>query len=94
MEEDVEEGEEADETWNHGTGLWHRGPSRRPHQLLEFAASHSFGDAQHENRITTELYLHSIGQAERIAIATLEKSNGNSHTSLTQMKVERSGARL
>jgi integrase len=40
----------------------------------------------HENRITTELYLHSIGQAERVAIATLENSNGNSHTSLTQKR--------
>jgi integrase len=45
----------------------------------------------HENRITTELYLHSIGQAERIAIATLENSNGNSHTSLTQTREEGAG---
>jgi integrase len=34
----------------------------------------------HENRSTTEIYLHSIGDAERDAIATLEKVNGNSHT--------------
>jgi integrase len=39
----------------------------------------------HENRATTELYLHSIGQSERTAIAILENPNGNSHTSLTQV---------
>jgi integrase len=42
----------------------------------------------HENRTTTEIYLHSIGQAERAAIAVLEDSGKNSHTSLTQVSDE------
>ncbi len=37
----------------------------------------------HENRKTTEIYLHSIGQAERKAVTILERASGNSHTSLT-----------
>jgi len=46
----------------------------------------------HENRLTTELYLHSIGQAERTAIAILEDSKGKSHTSLTQANNNGEGA--
>ena len=34
----------------------------------------------HENRSTTEIYLHSIGEAERSAIAVLEKVQQKSHT--------------
>jgi integrase len=34
----------------------------------------------HENRTTTEIYLHSIGDEEREAIATYEKVRKNSHT--------------
>jgi integrase len=36
----------------------------------------------HENRTTTEIYLHSIGDAERIAIAAYEqgRNGGDSHT--------------
>jgi len=37
----------------------------------------------HENRKTTEIYLHSIGQAERKAVTILERASGNSHTTLT-----------
>ncbi|MGA1825361.1 MAG: tyrosine-type recombinase/integrase [bacterium] len=45
----------------------------------------------HENRTTTEIYLHSIGQAERHALAVLERECQKSHTqsltqSLTQIK--------
>jgi integrase len=34
----------------------------------------------HENRRTTEIYLHSIGEMERDAIAVYEKARQNSHT--------------
>jgi len=34
----------------------------------------------HENRKTTEIYLHSIGQAERDAMTVFERASGNSHT--------------
>ena len=34
----------------------------------------------HENRTTTEIYLHSIGQAERDAMAIYERARKNSHT--------------
>jgi integrase len=37
----------------------------------------------HENRKTTEIYLHSIGQAEREAVTILEHASGNTHTTLT-----------
>ncbi|HSR70318.1 MAG TPA: hypothetical protein VLU25_20480 [Acidobacteriota bacterium] len=38
----------------------------------------------HENRTTTEVYLHSIGQAERDAVAVFEQERGKvSHTVLT-----------
>lgn len=34
----------------------------------------------HENRTTTEIYLHSIGEAERSAMAVYEKALDNPHT--------------
>ena len=34
----------------------------------------------HENRSTTEIYLHSIGQAERQAMDVYERARKNSHT--------------
>ena len=34
----------------------------------------------HENRQTTEIYLHSIGNTEREAIALLEQARQKSHT--------------
>ncbi len=34
----------------------------------------------HENRATTEVYLHRIGQAERDAMAVYERARRNSHT--------------
>ena len=34
----------------------------------------------HENRTTTEIYLHSIGSAERDAIEAFERARQNSHT--------------
>ena len=34
----------------------------------------------HENRITTEIYLHSIGEAEREAMRIFEQVSENSHT--------------
>jgi integrase len=37
----------------------------------------------HENRQTTEIYLHSIEQAERDAVAVYERARQNSHTILT-----------
>ena len=33
----------------------------------------------HENRKTTEIYLHSIGQAEREAMAVFERVSAKSH---------------
>ncbi len=33
----------------------------------------------HENRKKTEIYLHSIGQAERGAMTVFERASGNSH---------------
>jgi integrase len=33
----------------------------------------------HENRTTTEIYLHSIGESERAAIAVFEKARQKSH---------------
>ena len=45
---------------------------------------------RHENRKTTEVYLHSIGEMEREAIAVFkrarEKSHTNSHTATRQKK--------
>jgi hypothetical protein len=34
----------------------------------------------HENRTTTEIYLHGIGESERDAIAIFEGARQNSHT--------------
>jgi hypothetical protein len=34
----------------------------------------------HENRTSTEIYLHSIGESERDAIAIFERVRENSHT--------------
>ncbi len=34
----------------------------------------------HENRSTTEIYLHSLGDSERSAMAIFERATGNSHT--------------
>ena len=34
----------------------------------------------HENRTTTEIYLHSIGEAEREAMKIYEQVSENSHT--------------
>jgi integrase len=43
----------------------------------------------HENRTTTEIYLHSIGEAERDAMRVFEKMTENSHTdSHMEMKKE------
>ena len=38
----------------------------------------------HENRTTTEIYLHSICETEREAMAIFERAIQKSHTSLTQ----------
>jgi integrase len=38
----------------------------------------------HENRTTTEIYLHSINETEREAMAIYERAIQNSHTGLTQ----------
>ena len=38
----------------------------------------------HENRTTTEIYLHSIGEAEREAMTIYEQLTQDSHTILTQ----------
>lgn len=35
---------------------------------------------RHENRTTTEIYLHSIGDSERLAMAIYEQARKNSHT--------------
>jgi integrase len=40
----------------------------------------------HENRKTTELYLHSIGESEREAITVFERAREKSHITLTQTK--------
>ena len=40
----------------------------------------------HENRKTTEIYLHSIGDSERKAISVFESFKKKSHTSLTQKR--------
>ncbi len=34
----------------------------------------------HESRSTTEIYLHTLGDSERQAMATYEQARGNSHT--------------
>ncbi|SPF48337.1 Integrase family protein (fragment) [Syntrophobacter sp. SbD1] len=36
----------------------------------------------HENRTTTEIYLHSIGDMERTAMAVYERVRQNSHTNI------------
>jgi hypothetical protein len=35
---------------------------------------------EHENRTTTEIYLHSIGRTEQEAISVFERATQNSHT--------------
>jgi integrase len=40
----------------------------------------------HENRPTTEIYIHSFGSAERIAMAQFEKATPFSHTDLHTAK--------
>lgn len=35
---------------------------------------------EHENRSTTEIYLHTIGEAERVAISIYERAREKSHT--------------
>jgi integrase len=43
----------------------------------------------HENRSTTEIYLHSIGESEREAMRIFEEVSENSHTeSHTETKKE------
>ena len=67
----------------------------RYHALRHFGASQleqakiPIGSIQrilgHENRATTELYLHSIGDSERMAIDVLDGNfSGKSHTNPTQ----------
>ena len=67
----------------------------RYHALRHFGASQleqaniPIGSIQrilgHENRATTEIYLHSIGDAERRAIDVLDGNfSENSHTNPTQ----------
>ncbi len=47
----------------------------------------------HENRTTTEIYLHGIGDMERAAIAVYEHARQNSHTdSHTEPQEKRYGA--
>ena len=43
----------------------------------------------HENRKTTEIYLHSMGEAERDAMRTFEKARQESHTNPTLESNER-----
>jgi integrase len=43
----------------------------------------------HENRRTTEIYLHSMGEAERDAMRIFEKARQESHTSPTLESIER-----
>jgi len=44
----------------------------------------------HENRTTTEIYLHSIGEAERAAMKVFEQVSENPHTdSHTEKKVKK-----
>lgn len=43
----------------------------------------------HENRTTTEIYLHSVGQAERNAMSIYENASQNSHTELSHTKQEK-----
>ncbi len=40
----------------------------------------------HENRTTTEIYLHSIGDVERLAMHTFEQARIKSHTQVTHHK--------
>jgi len=40
----------------------------------------------HENRITTEIYLHSIGEAESEAMRICKRVTGNSHTKQAQLR--------
>jgi integrase len=42
----------------------------------------------HENRKTTEIYLHSFGEAEKVAISNYDCARQNSQPTLTQDKVK------
>lgn len=42
----------------------------------------------HENRTTTEIYLHGIGEMEKAAIAVYEHARQNSHTD-SHTKIQR-----
>jgi integrase len=40
----------------------------------------------HENRTTTEIYLHTIGNAERLAIDVYERAREKSYTQVTHQE--------
>ena len=47
----------------------------------------------HENRTTTEIYLHSIGESERDAMRVFEQLSENSHTD-SHTKIKKRGSYL
>jgi integrase len=48
----------------------------------------------HENRTTTEIYLHSIGEAEREAMKIFEQISENSHTDSHTEKNKKRGSQI
>ena len=52
--------------------------------IMDISSKVSLGTIQrvlgHENRTTTGIYLHSIGESEREAISIFEQAKQNSHT--------------